>query len=69
MIKYTKLYGFEFICAGELNKRLCYEINAIGLSERYKVIKKIQNVDTFTILFEKNRIQLNEGRRNRAESK
>jgi hypothetical protein len=69
LIKYAKLYGFEFICSGELNKRICYEINAKGLSERYNIIKKIHNGDTFTILVERNAIHLHDGRRNRVNSK
>lgn len=51
-MKYAKLYGFEFNCAGILNKKICYEISAKGLSERYAVLKKMNNNEQFAIILE-----------------
>ncbi|CAD8146214.1 unnamed protein product [Paramecium pentaurelia] len=49
VIKFAKQYQFEFNCAGLLNKRICYEISAKGLSERYLVYKKVSDNETFAI--------------------
>ncbi|CAD8076669.1 unnamed protein product [Paramecium sonneborni] len=49
IIKFAKQYQFEFNCAGLLNKKICYEISAKGLSERYLVSKKVNDNETFAI--------------------
>ncbi|CAD8142901.1 unnamed protein product [Paramecium octaurelia] len=49
IIKFAKQYQFEFNCAGLLNKKICYEISAKGLSERYLVSKKVSDNETFAI--------------------